>query len=382
MRFAVDAHALGRNLTGNEVYVRNLLAGFAALDTTSGFVAYVSEPGAGSMVPARFETRVVSSNPFKRLGIDLTHAVHRDRADLLHVQYTAPIHCPCPLVATVHDVSFLERPEYFPAARVAQLRITVQRTVQRAARVLTPSEFSAQCIQRVYGLDPDRITVVPNGVSPLYRPLPRESAQARIRAEMGIPAPYILMVGDLQPRKNQIGLIAAFEQLVRAHQELRHTLVLTGQDSWYASRVKEAAARSAVSERIRFTGFVDDDDLLALYAGCDLFVFPSFYEGFGIPIVEAMACGRAVVCSSITATVEVADGAAITFDPSSPAQMMRAMRDVLLDSDLRTRMERKGLQRAVAFQWRDAARKTLEVYYQVVEGHSAASRRNAVATHR
>jgi glycosyltransferase involved in cell wall biosynthesis len=367
MRFAVDAHALGRNLTGNEVYVRNLLGGFASLDPRSEFFAYVSEPGAEGMVPERFAIRRVSSSPFRRLGLDLARQLRRDRPSLLHVQYTGPLLCPVPLVATVHDVSFLDRPEYFPPARVFQLRTTVRRTVGQAVRVLTPSEFSAQCIQRTYGLSPDRITVVPNGVSPLFRPVSREVARGRVATGLQVEGPYILMVGDLQPRKNQIGLIAAFEQLLRAHPHLPHRLVLAGQDSWYASRVREAAARSAVSERIHFTGFVRDEDLASLYGGCDLFVFPSFYEGFGIPILEAMASGRAVACSSTTAVVEVADGAAITFDPASPGQMMRAIRDVLLDGELRARMERKGLQRASAFQWRDAARKTLDVYYEVAE---------------
>ena len=380
MRFSVDAHALGRNLTGNEVYVRNLLASFASLDSRSEFVAYVSEPNAEPMVPEGFKTRRVSSNPFRRLGVDLTRQLRRDRPDLLHVQYTGPLFCPVPLVATVHDVSFLDRPEYFPPARVFQLRNTVRRTVRQAVRVLTPSEFSAQCIQRTYGLAPDRITVVPNGVSSVFRPMSRDVAAGRVREGFGVASPYILMVGDLQPRKNQVGLISAFEQLLRAHPHLPHHLVLAGQDSWYASRVRETASRSAVADRIHFTGFVQDEGLVTLYGGCDLFVFPSFYEGFGIPIVEAMASGRAVACSSTTATVEVADGAAITFDPASPGQMMRAIRDVLLDAELRNRMERKGLQRAAAFQWKDAARRTLDVYYEIAESrHRQVRDRKSVA---
>jgi alpha-1,3-rhamnosyl/mannosyltransferase len=173
------------------------------------------------------------------------------------------------------------------------------------------------------------------------------------------------MVGDLQPRKNQVGLIRAFEQLLRSHPELPHHLVLTGQDSWFASGVRRVASRSAVSSRIHFTGFVDDGDLQHLYGGCDTFMFPSLYEGFGIPILEAMACGRAVACSNTTAVVEVADGAAIVFDPTSIEEMTRAMRDLLLDAELRGRMERLGQQRAAAFDWRDAAQRTLDVYYRV-----------------
>ncbi len=375
MRFSVDAHAIGRNLTGNEVYVRNLLRGFDALDAESDFIVYLSEPNAAQAVPERFASKQVSRNPFIRLGWDLSRRLREDRPDLVHVQYTAPLRCPSPIVVSVHDVSFLEHPEYFRPVRVAQLRITVRRTVQRAARILTPSEFSSRQIQRVYGVDPGKIVVVPNAVSELFRPMPREAARAEVTKRFGIPGSYLLTVGDLQPRKNQVGLIAAFEQLIRERPELPHHLVLTGQDSWFADRVHEAVRRSPVASRIHRTGFVRDRELLLLYGGCDIFVFPSFYEGFGLPIIEAMACGRAVACSNQTATVEVADGAGITFDPSSTGEITRAMRDLLLDSELRGRMERLGIQRAHGFQWKDAAAKTLEVYYDVAGQNRALGRR-------
>ncbi|MBK5292429.1 MAG: glycosyltransferase family 4 protein [Acidobacteriia bacterium] len=374
MRFSVDAHAIGRNLTGNEVYVRNLLKGFAALDQTSDFIAYVSETGSEAYVPQRFQCRRVAGNPFVRLGVDLPRLLREDRPDLIHVQYTAPLNCPVPVVVSVHDVSFLEHPEYFPHTRALQLRYTVKRTVQRAARILCPSEFSAQAVRKAYGLDESNVTVVHNGVSSQFRPISREHAQASLRARLGIPCPYVLMVGDLQPRKNQTGLMEAFEQLIRQHPSLPHHLVLAGQDSWYAARVKQRAAKSAIASRIRFTGFVTDDQLLELYGGCDAFVFPSFYEGFGIPILEAMACGRAVACSNTTAAVEVADGAALVFDPTSTAEMTRALRDLLLDTELRTRMERLGTQRANAFQWNDAAAKTLDIYHAVAELKQSAAK--------
>ena len=375
MRFSVDAHAIGRNLTGNEVYVRNLLRGFDALDAESDFIVYLSEPDAAQAVPQRFASKQVSRNPFIRLGWDLSRRLREDQPDLVHVQYTAPLRCPSPIVVSVHDVSFLEHPEYFRPARVAQLKITVRRTVRRAVRILTPSEFSSRQIQKVYGIDPEKIVVVPNAVSELFRPMPREAARAQVTQKFGIPGPYLLTVGDLQPRKNQVGLIAAFEQLIRERPELPHHLVLTGQDSWFADRVHEAVRKSPVASRIHRTGFVRDQELLLLYGGCDIFVFPSFYEGFGLPIIEAMACGRAVACSNQTATVEVADGAGITFDPSSTGEITRAMRDLLLNSELRGRMERLGIQRAHGFQWKDAAAKTLEVYYDVAGQNRALGRR-------
>src|SRR5579864_6637842 len=150
MRFSVDAHAIGCHLTGNEVYIRNLLNEFARLDGESDFIAYLSKPLAELQVPSRVEKRRVSANPFKRLGFDIPSRLRMDRPELLHVQYTGPLSCPVPLVASVHDVSFLEYPEYFTLFRAMQLRSTVKRTVHSAARVLTPSEFSRRAILRHY----------------------------------------------------------------------------------------------------------------------------------------------------------------------------------------------------------------------------------------
>lgn len=374
MRFAIDAHAIGRHLTGNEVYVRSLLKAFAALDQDSEFVTYISAEDARQWTAARFCARPVSANPFVRLGAELAIKLRQDRPDLLHVQYTAPLGCPVPVVVSVHDVSFLVHPEYFPKARALQLRWTVSRTIRCATRILTGSEFSRDSIVRAYGEEcADRIVVVPNAASGL-RPISRESAASRVRSRFRIPKPFILSVGDLQPRKNHVGLIEAFAELIRAYPQLPHRLVLAGKETWFSTRIVEAAKSSGVADRIRFTGFVSDDDLLQLYNACDLFVFPSFYEGFGLPVLEAMACGRAVACSRTSAMPEVADGAGILFDPYSTREMVRAMADLLLDAELRARMERLGLQRAAHFSWRSTAEKTLEVYHEVAERNRTAAR--------
>src|ERR1022692_1040208 len=148
MRFAVDAHAIGRHLTGNETYVRSLLRGFAEIDRKSEFFAYISEAGAELSIPQRFNVRRVSANPYSRLGWDLGRLIRQDRPDLIHVQYTAPLLGRVPVVVTVHDVSFLEHPEYFTRVRQWQLRYTVAHTIRRAARILTVSEFSRDAIVR------------------------------------------------------------------------------------------------------------------------------------------------------------------------------------------------------------------------------------------
>ena len=373
MRIAVDAHAIGRHLTGNEVYVRSLLNALAALDPDCEFVAYASSDEAHGFLPANIRCRPIAVNPYRRLGYQLAMRVRQDRPDLLHVQYTAPIGCPVPVVVSVHDVSFLEHPEYFTPLRAWQLQQTVRRTVERAAKILTGTEFSRKSILKVYGhLDEDKVVVVPNAAASGFRPISHDAAVANVRQRFHVTQPFLLSVGDIQPRKNHIGLIEAFARLVRHWPQLKHNLVLAGKATWFADRVHEAARASGVSERIQFVGFVSDDDLLQLYNACDLFVFPSYYEGFGLPALEAMACGRAVTCSNTTSLPEVVDGAAILFDPYRVDEIVRALADILLDADLRTRMERRGLQRAAHFSWQKTAARTLEVFRGVAEETEAA----------
>lgn len=365
MRFSVDAHAIGCHLTGNEVYIRNLLTEFAGLDEDSELIAYVSKRQAPAYLSARIAIRWVSGNPFKRLAWDIPARLRQDRPDLLHVQYTAPPAVSVPLIVSVHDVSYLEHPRYFTRFRAAQLRLTVRNSVQRAARILTPSEFSRRAILKAYGVDPEKVVVVPNAASPRFHPLDRGTARAALLERFGLRAPFVLTVGDLQPRKNHLGLLRAFEEAIRAHPALPHHLVFVGKETWFSPQIHAAVARSAVAGRVHFTGFVEDDDLVNFYGACDLFVFPSFYEGFGLPILEAMACGRAVACSNTSAMPEVADSAALLFDPHSVSEITRAILDLLLDAELRQRFERLGHQRAAQFSWRKSAEQTLNVYYEV-----------------
>src|SRR5712692_10073961 len=206
MLFSVDAHAIGQKLTGNEVYIRSLLHGFARLDSDADFLAYVSEPDVNGWVPARFEKRHVTQRRYWRLGFHLAGCLRRDRPDLIHVQYNAPLFCPVPVVVTIHDISFVEHPEYFPPGRARQLRWTAGKTLRRAAKVLTISEISRQRISRWFGIDPEEIVVTPLAAQEHFRPMDGAEAALQVREKFGIDRPYVLTVGDLQARKNQVGL--------------------------------------------------------------------------------------------------------------------------------------------------------------------------------
>lgn len=374
IRIAVDAHAIGRRQTGNEVYVRSLIQRYPRLAPELDFLAYVCSRDAAQWTPESVELQLVSPNPFVRLGYDLGARVRRDQPNLLHVQYTAPLYCQAPIVVTIHDVSFIDRPQYLPRSRAKQLQITVRRTVRRAAKIITVSEFSRQRIAHAYGLDPETIAVTPNASQDQFRLMNRELAVRKVREELGISKPFVLNVGDLHPRKNQIGMVRAFRELLNAHPELPHLLVMAGKHTWFASQVRDEVRRCGLTERVVFTKFVDEEFLPTLYNAADLFVFPSFYEGFGLPAIEAMACGRPVVCSSATALPEVVDGAALLFEPDDIGEQMKAMRDILIDPELARRMEKKSLQRSKFFDWRETARRTLDVYTEVVEANSRGPR--------
>src|SRR5579883_327649 len=238
MRFAVDAHAIGRRLTGNEVYVRSLLREFAELDRASDFVACISERDADQWIPRRFSIRRVSQDPLKRLGWDLGRAVKASGADMLHVQYTAPLGVHVPVVVTVHDVSFIEHPEYFTFARREQLRITVSRTIRNSSRIITVSEFSKKAILKHYDVPSGKVHVVPNAANPCFRITNHDRARRAVRERLNLDAPFVLSVGDLQPRKNHIRLIDAFAKLSSAHPKLTQHLVVTGEDTRFGEKVR------------------------------------------------------------------------------------------------------------------------------------------------
>ena len=377
MQVAIDAHAIGNQQTGNEVYVRNLLQRFVKLEPHNEYIAYISAADAAPKVPARVKTRSVSANPFVRLGFQLGAHLRQDQPDLVHVQYTAPLSCPVPIVVTVHDVSFLEHPEFFSNFRQRQLAMTVERTVRQASRILTCSEFSRRAIATAYDLDPDTVRVAHNAAAPSFRERDRRRASATVRDRYGIRAPFLLCVGNLQRRKNQAGLIRAYESLVLAHPEYKQDLVFVGKDTSQSGDIRNLAKHSAVKDRIHFTGFVPDEMLPWFYNACDIFVFPSFYEGFGIPLLEAMACGCPIACSDRTALPEVAGKTAVLFDPSSTKSIAQALHDVLANLDLCQKLGQAALERSKMFSWDNTARTVLDVYREVAGVPAAVELRSA-----
>jgi glycosyltransferase involved in cell wall biosynthesis len=320
-------------------------------------------------------------------------AARRRRADILHSTTPyLPFHLPCPAVLTVHDLALYHR---FPAPAQpgsmrpghTQVRPWANRTigralfegsVRRAARLIAVSETTGRDLQTFLKVPPEKVRVVFEGVQSRFRPCPDLTALAACQARYGITAPYVVSVATAEPRKNLLRLLRAFRQLKDQHPDLPHVLVRVGKSGWMDSAVQvETAALQARGYLVQ-TGFVPNDDLPLLYAGAAAAAYPSLFEGFGLPVLEAMASGAPVVTSTAPAIREVASDVALLVDPEREDAIAAALHQVLTNPQLAARLRADGLRRAARFTWEEAARHTLAVYDEVVNGNLPNPRRPAV----
>ncbi len=277
--------------------------------------------------------------------------------DVLHCPVgLAPPRAPVPLVVTVNDAMALEHPEWFTAANVRQQRHLLGPALRRAAAVLTPSAHAAERVARAFEVDPERIRVTPYGIEPEFSPGPVPDG---LRERLGLDGPWLLTVGALQPRKNVEGVLRAFE-LLHAR-GLPHRLVVAGGRGWRDQALTQRLRDSPAARAVLTPGRVSDADLVGLYRGADAFVFPSRYEGFGFPPLEAMACGTPVVCADRGSLPEVVGDAALLADPGDDAQIAAAL-EAALDPDTAADLRARGPRHAAAFTWERCAELTVEAY--------------------
>lgn len=368
MHVAIDAHSVGTGLAGNESYITNLIEALAEIDTTNRYTLYVTKREAVERFANRWphvKVRVtLPHTPIVRIPLTLSAELRRNPVDLLHVQFTAPPLAPCPIVASIHDLSFEHLPQTFRRRSRLQLRMTVRRTARKAAEIITISDYSKRDIVDSYHISPDRITVTPLAAPYHFGPVNSSEALVSVREKYAIGSgDYFLAVGSIQPRKNLVRLIRAYSRLVDARGR-KHVpkLVLVGKRAWLFKETLDSVAHHRLEDSVVFTGHVPEVDLPALYSGALCFVYPSYFEGFGLPPLEAMQCGTPVIAGNRTSLPEVVGEAGLLVDPFDVEALAGAMAKMLDEPDLREGLRVKGLERARLFSWKETARQTLKVY--------------------
>lgn len=342
----VDADVLGRQRTGDETYVRGLLAALARTDHGLDIRAVVRSRGLAP--PGTTESVLPVRSYAARMAWQLPRRLQQIHPAAAHFQYLIPPAYRGPAVVTVHDISYDERPDLEERLDGFLLRRLVPRSLRRATRIITVSEWSKERLVTRYGLEPDRVAVTANGVDAAFTP-----DGARHQGD-----PYILFVGALRPRKDPVTVL---EALALLDPGLR--LVMIGPPKGEQARVGETIARLGLARRVEVLGHVGQEELAAYYRGAACLVLPSLYEGFGLPVLEAMACGTPVVATSVTSIPEIAGGAAVLVPPRDPEAVADGIRRALDD---RPRLVAAGLERATHYSWAETARRTLSVYGEVI----------------
>jgi glycosyltransferase involved in cell wall biosynthesis len=340
----IDADVLGRRRTGDETYVTGLLRELAGTEDLR-LAAVTRRP---ELLPAGIEPVVLHArSQVLRMAVRLPRLLRRLRPALAHFQHALPLACPCPAVVTVHDLSFEREPSLMGLRDRLIFHAVVPRAVRLAARVIAVSEVTKRDLVEIYGTPEEKIVVVPNGIDP------------RFSADGPRPAgDYALVVGALQPRKDPEAAIEALALL--GNGDLR--LVFAGPDKGGRAEAERTAERTGLRGRVEFRGYVPQEELAALYRGAACLIFPSRYEGFGLPALEAMASGTPVVATTAGALPEVAGDAAILVDERDPAALAGGIERAIADRD---RLVRAGLERARHYSWAETARRTLAVYREV-----------------
>jgi glycosyltransferase involved in cell wall biosynthesis len=290
----------------------------------------------------------------------------RLKPDVAHfTNSTAPLAVPCPMVLTIHDMTLWLMPQYHPALRLAAMRPIIPLVARRAAAVITVSESARADVIRILRLPPERVHVIYEAPAPDFRPLAPDAMLDEVRAKYNLPPRFLLYVGTIEPRKNIVRLLEAFADL-RRRDAIDHELILVGSRGWKDQDVYGAIERLNLAGCVRFLGHIPIADLVAVYNLAAALVFPSLYEGFGLPVIEAMACGTPVITSRMGSLQEVAGDAAEFVEPLDVASIRDAICRVVTDPTRAAALRERGLARAACFSWQRVAEQTRQIYETVI----------------
>jgi len=370
LRIGIDGRELlRRHVTGIGRYLRNFLSSQAIRNSPHEFIIYGNQHISFTPSGANTKQRIIRERfTLWWDQVVLPRWTEADRLDLFFSPYDkGPLFLSCPLILTIHDLLFTTIPDQrgIKAPLYNWLYIKSRKLMAKKANlIITVSEYSKRDIMTLFGVSEHKIKVVPNGVPDIYRPVQDISLIKRVKQRYGILGDYILYVGNFKPHKNIRCLVKAYDRLSDSLKK-RYRLVLCGRRDRFREEVERYVRGLGLEEGVTFVDFVLDEDLPALYSGAVVFVFPSLYEGFGLPPLEAMACGTPVICSDSTSLPEVVGDAGVLVDTSRPEPLTEAINRVLVDEGLQSRLSLKGLCWSRQFSVEAVSEKLLEVMKSV-----------------
>jgi glycosyltransferase involved in cell wall biosynthesis len=370
MRIGVEASSYYKNIAGTGVYIRSIIEILLRKKENKEIILFSNGRQSGLDLAKK-------RNMFKRLfnalkdiiwvQIGLPYNLIKNNIDILFCPaYIAPVLSPRPTVVTIHDASFLRYPNTCDKLFRLYLKILLPFIKRRVDVILTDSFFSKDEIIALLKVPPERVQVVYCGCSKNFIVINDMIAIDNIRTKYNLPKNFILHVGTLEPRKNITALVLAFN-LLKKKELIEHKLIICGSRGWYYDGIYNKVRELKLEKEVVFTGYIPDDDLPFLYNMADVFVFPSLYEGFGLPVLEAMACGCSVVTSSVSSLPEVVGNAGILVDPLNIDEMAEGILRIINDKSLKEDLIRKGIERVKMFSWENTAKQILDIFEETLD---------------
>ena len=374
MRIGIDATALPAQPVGVGNYIIQFVKALAKMDIDYELIVFAQKSKRDLFDIPNDENLhwviVPDKSPMYRLIWEQTtfpKLVHRAEVDLLHsLHYTQPIRLGCPSIVTIHDMTFFLFPDLHTRSKRLFFPFAIRSSVRRADALIAISESTRQDSIRLLGVSPQKIFTTQLGITDEFRVVKDNELLAKVREKYDLPEEFVLYVGLVEPRKNIPFLIRAYKSL--ADEGIKHNLVIVGRIGWMYQEVFKQIEELGLEGRVQFTGYLPQDDLPMVYNLASLFVYPTKYEGFGLPALEAMACGTPVVTTAISSLPEIVGDAGLLIPPGDEQALASAMAEVLHDSTLFNQLRTRGLQRSEHFTWERTAQQTLKVYQQVLMG--------------
>lgn len=361
MKIGIDAHAIGTSAGGNETYMQELVYSLTEFAPDINITAFINKNISANLLPKNIKTYPLSFNSSAmRVLFGLNSAASKSKIDLMHLQYNAPLNPYCPFVVSIHDLCWKKHPEFLKKSERFRLKMLIPLTIKKASRIFALTNAIKEEISQIYSVPIEKIDVVQPSINPIFKPNKDNDVLKNIKAKYNLSDEYIIYLGAIQPRKNLVRLAEAFSRIIK--KGFPHKLVIIGKRAWLYKEMLTTINNLKINDKIIFLGYVERKDIPAILSAAACFTYISIYEGFGIPVVEAMACGVPVLTSSDKALQETAGDAALICDPYNIESIEEGIIKIITNTDFSSNLIEKGIKRANYFSRKKMASEALNGY--------------------